>query len=130
MTSAIQISPKNDINIVVGPLMSVSSLGAKAPITSGTVTGFFATSKATSAIAADPSLQANLSYIGAQSDGEGGTYDEGSWLFQLNASDAVAALLATYFSNARPFLIVTRTDDLRVVIPCEYVESLIATVDS
>lgn len=125
----ILLVPKKDLNVAVGPLMSVPSTGTKAPITTGSVTGFLATSKGPSATAADASLQASLTYVGGNSDGEGGTYAAGTWLFQLDAAALTPNLLSTHFAGARPYLIVERTNDLRVAIPLTYASEEQAVVD-
>lgn len=126
----IKLAPLTDLNIVVGPLKSVPSTGTKAAITTGTVTGFLATSKSSSATAADAALQATLTYVGGNSDGEGGTYEAGMWLFQLDASVLTANLLSTNFAATTPYLIVTRSNDLRWAFPLVYRDSLVGSVEA
>lgn len=128
-TAEIVLAPLNDFDVVVGPLTSVPSTGTKAAITTGSVTGFLATSDDPTATAADAALSASLSYVGTNSDGEGKTYPAGSWLFQLDATVLTADLLSTHFAAARPWLIVKRDNDFRQAFPVTYVRARRGIVD-
>lgn len=119
----IEIIPLNDLEVKVGPLKNIPSTGTPTAITTGTVTGFLATSKAADATAADAALSATLTHIGGNDDGNGGTYDQGTWLFLLNAAVLTKALLETHFLTNTPWFIVQRSDDVRVVKECVYRES-------
>lgn len=127
--SRIQLAPLNDLDVLVGPIKTVSSSGTKASVTTGTVAGLISTSKAATATAADVTLEANLSYVGGEDNGEGGTYDEGMWLFQLDAAVLTASLLSTNFASTVPYLIVKRDNAIRRAIRMEYVDSLAAEVE-
>lgn len=122
------ISPLNDVNISV-LLINVPSSGTKTPITSPPVTGFLATSNAPDATAADPTLQADLTHVGGNDDGDGGTYDLGTWMFQLNATAMTIELLDSLFKSTRPWLIVQKTGDRRNAIPLRYARVQQATLE-
>lgn len=119
----IVVTPLNDLEIKVGPLKSISATGTPTPITTGTTTGFLATSKAPDATEADAALQATLTHVGGEDDGNGGTYEDGTWLFLLNAAVLTKSLLETHFLTNTPWFICQRTDDIRVVKECVYRES-------
>jgi hypothetical protein len=132
MTQAaeIKLAPLTDFSVVVGPLKSVPSTGTKAAITTDTVTGFLATSKSSSATAADATLSASCTYVGGNSDGEGGTYEAGMWLFQLDASVLTVNLLSTHFAATPPYLIISRSNDLRWAFPVVYRDALVGIVEA
>lgn len=118
----IEVCPLNDLNIVVGPIKSIVD-GTPTPVTDGTVIGFLAKSKAPGATTADAALQKSLTHIGGEDDGEGGTYDDGTWLYQVNAADLTQELLEEHFLTNTPWFIAQRTDDVRVAKKCVYRES-------
>jgi hypothetical protein len=121
----IYLVPLNDLNVAVESIMSVPSTGTKAAVTSGSVTGFLATSSSADATTADATLSAAMTYIGGNSDGEGGTYPVGTWLFQLDAAVLTKALLSTLFAGlGKAYLIVKRDNAIRVVVELTYRESL------
>lgn len=125
----ITISPKNDRSIIVR-LSTIPSTGTLTPITSGAITGFLATSPDPDATAAHPSLEASLGYVGGNSDGNGGTYELDAWLWQIDASVLTTALLDPLFLKTKPWLIVVKDNDKRIVIPARYVRDERAVVQS
>lgn len=120
-TATITISPLNDVVIKVR--LSNVVAGTITPITAGTVVGFLATSYDPAATAADVTLQANLTYIGGNSDGLGGTHELDAWQFTLDAAVMTIALLDSLFLTTQPYLIVQKTSDRRVYVPLKYSRS-------
>jgi hypothetical protein len=120
-SKTILLVPLNDLNVSVRGFKTVPSTGTKAAITTGTVTGFLATTPASDATAADPTLEASLSYIGTNSDGESGTYPAGTWLFQLDAAALTKSLLETHFAPlGKAYLIIKRDNAVRGVVVLDY----------
>ena len=129
MSAAIEFSPLKPINVVAGPYYSVPTTGTRAAITTGTFTGFLATTDAPDATTADATLSADLTYVGTNSDGLGGTYPAGSWLFQLAASAVTKALCETHFAPlGKAYLIINRSGVTRDVIVLTYKRSSYATI--
>lgn len=90
----------------------VDTNGTRQPLTTGTVTGFIATSKGSSAITADATLSVSASHVGGQLIEAGGTdeHPDGTWLVKIAASVLTTALLNTLFGDgATPYLIVSST---------------------
>lgn len=121
------LSPDDDFNVVVGPLKTVLANGAKTPVVDGIVSGFLATSK-TASSSADALLEAPLSYVGGNSDGDGGTYEVGMWLFQLDASVLTRSRLSDLFAATRPWLIVSRSGDIRRGYAVTYYDAIVGPV--
>lgn len=118
-----KLSPLNDLNRYV-LIEEVNSSGVVVPVTSGTVTGFLATTNASGATAADATLSASLTYVGGSNDIEAGT-----WLFQLDAAVLTLALLNTHFgSTGVAYLIVKKDNSVRRWERLEYVTSLPAEI--
>lgn len=115
------LSPLNDLvvtTVIRGPNATTGTYEA---VTTGTVTGFLATSDAADATTADASWQVTGTYVGGNDDGNGGTYDAGTWLFHIDAAALTAALLATHFATATPWFIVTRANAMRRTMRLRYV---------
>ena len=102
--------PLNDLALSV-QLKSVDpTSGALSYITTGSVTGFLATSDLPTATAADASLVATCNYSGAN----------GKWTVTIDAALLTAALLNTLFATTTPYLIVQQTNDFRFAIQLAY----------
>lgn len=97
--------------------------GVTTPVTTGTVTGFLATSNSPTATAADASLSVSGVYIGGAND-----FDAGTWLFEIDAANLTAALLATHFTTATPYFIVKMDGAIRVFEKLKYVAARPATL--
>ena len=111
-----QLSPLNDF-IASVTLNDVSSAGVETPVTSGTVTAFFATSHTSDATAADASLTTSGVYTGAG----------GVWIVRFDAATLTKSLLDSKFTSATPYLIVEVSGAVRVWKKCHYNESRAAT---
>lgn len=118
-----QLNPLNDFVRVVNLKRINSSTGAEEPITTGSPTGFLATSKEPDATTAHASLSANGVYIGATAG-----YEAGDWMFQLDAAVLTKALLETYFLTGVPYFIVNLASDVRVYEQLDYAASRAAIV--
>lgn len=97
--------------------------GVTTPVTTGTVTGFLATSSSPTATAADPSLEVSGVYVGGANG-----YDAGTWLFEIDADDLTPTLLATLFATATPHFIVKMDGAIRVYEKLKYTASRPATL--
>lgn len=122
MADTVHLWPLNDLSVPMGPFETVSSLGAKAPITAGTISGFIATTATPDAVTAHANfVVANLSYVGGQANPNGGTYALGTWLFQLDASLLTDALCEQYFAaTGEAFIHAISANNIRVVVRLEY----------
>lgn len=124
-----KLAPLQDLVRWVGPVYESVS-GTLTPVTTGTVTGFLATTNTSSATAADASLSATLTHVGGNADGLGGTHAQGTWEFVLDASALTLALLNTHFAaTGVAYLIVKRDNAFRVWERLEYVTSLQAEIE-
>lgn len=118
-----KLTPLNDFNRLV-LIEEVNSSGVVVPVTSGTVTGFLATTNASGATAADATLSASLTYVGGANDIAAGT-----WLFQLDAAALTLALLDTHFaSSAVAYLIVKKDNSVRRWERLEYSNQMAADI--
>jgi len=111
------LAPLNDLDITIVLEDINTSTGTRTPITTGTVTGFLATSSAPDATAADATLSVSGVYVGGQTkvSGKSGNYDAGTWLFHLDASALTISLLDTNFLTATPYFIVSKSNAVRKV---------------
>lgn len=124
-----ELSPDNDLDITIVLEDINTSTGTRTPITTGSTTGFVATTYAPSAVTAAASLSVSGVYIGGQTKvtGQSGTYDAGTWLFHVDASaaamtaTALDALFADPTAPATPYFIVTRSNAIRKVGQLTYV---------
>lgn len=114
-----RLFPLNDLVLTL-KLENVDAVtGLKAPVATGTVTGFLATSKASDAAAYTGAWSVNGVYVGGNNKGDGGTYDLGTWMFQIDAAVLTLALCEAAFGTAgvspgRPYFIAQKTSDVRV----------------
>ena len=116
MATKVYLNPLNDLNLKVH-LDEIDATGALVPVTSGTVTAFLATSKDSTAVAADPSLSVAAVYLSA-----------GDWLVTFDAAILTSALLAAKFASATPYCVVAAPGRVRVYIPLVYGDARLATV--
>lgn len=112
-----ELTPLNDLDITIVLEDINTSTGTKTPITTGTVTGFLATSSAPDATTADATLSVTGTHVGGNPklSGVTGNYDSGTWLFHLDASVLTIALLNTLFAQSTPYFIATKTNAVRKV---------------
>jgi hypothetical protein len=106
------ITPLNDFVASV-TIMDVDSAGVETPVTTGTVTAFLATSRASDATAADPSLSVSASYSGA----------DGVWLIRFDAATLTLSLLESLFTPESTYLIVQLAGAVRVWKKLRYLPS-------
>jgi hypothetical protein len=115
--------PRNDfIRTLLLETVDPSS-GAVTPVDAGTVTGFLATSNAPAATAADASLEVSGVYVGGANG-----YEDGTWLFEIDATALTPTLLATLFTTATPYFIVKMDGAIRVYEKLKYVSARPATI--
>ena len=113
----INISPLNDLSIIV-ILKGVDPATGKAiQLTTGTVTHFIATSNTPTATAADAALSGVATHVGS-----------GKWLISYDAAVLTAALLDTLFASVTPYLIIQQPNEFRVYVPLVYLASRSGTV--
>ena len=87
----------------------VASTGVVTPLTSATVTGFFATTNGPNATTADANLSASLTHVGGANGIASGT-----WLWQLDAATLTDELLDPLFAGQGfAYFIVTSTNNIR-----------------
>jgi hypothetical protein len=117
-----ELTPLNDLDLTIVLEDINTSTGTRTPITTGTVTGFLATSSAPDATTADATLSVSGVYIGGQTKitGQSATYDAGTWLFHLDASALTIALLDEKFAAATPYFIVSKSNAVRKVGQLSY----------
>lgn len=119
-----KLAPLNDFNRYVD-IEEVNASGVVVPLTSGTVTGFLATTNASDATAADATLSASLTYVG----GANGLPAE-RWLFQLDAAVLTKTLLDTHFGESGvAYLIVKKDNGIRRWERLEYVTQMPADIE-
>jgi hypothetical protein len=114
--STLYLYPLNDFSVKI-PLKDVDASGNIVPLTTGTVTAFFATSNSPTATTADGTLTTTATHIGG-----------GKWLVQFDAAVLTAALLATLFASTLPYLIVQKPSGVRVYFDVIYAASRQGTV--
>lgn len=117
---SVALSPLNDLSLSVTLKDVDPTTGATSLITTGTVTAFLAVSNSPTATVADATLNATVNYSGAS----------GKWTITIDASVLTAALLATLFASATPYLIIQRTNGVRVTVELLYSASRAATVSA
>lgn len=110
--------PLNDLAVSVRLVDIDATTGAESNVTTGTVTAFLATSNGPTATAADATLNATVNYSGAG----------GWWTVTIDAAVLTAALLDTLFASVTPYLIIRRTNGIRVYVEMAYSASRPATV--
>lgn len=91
--------------------------GELEPMTSGTVTGFIANSNSPTATAVDPTLTATCAHVGS-----------GKWRVEVAGDVLTAALLASAFATATPYLIIQEVGGFRVYVELDYDASRAARV--
>jgi hypothetical protein len=102
--------PLNDLAFLVTLYTINPTTAAKEKITSGTVTAFLAAANTPTATAADPTLTGTVAYVSAK----------GRWLVTFDGAALTAALLASSFGSATPYLIVEKAGDVRIAIELAY----------
>lgn len=111
--------PGNDLSFSVTLTEIDPVTGAETNLTSGTVTGFLATSNTSSATAADPSFTLTCNYSGTGGD----------WTITSFAGSSVkAAALVAAFSSATPYAIIEKASGIRVYIELEFAPSRAALI--
>jgi hypothetical protein len=90
--------------------------GVTSPVDAGTVTGFLATSNNPTATAAHATLEVTGTYIGGANG-----FEDGTWLFEIDAVDLTATLLDTLFGDVTPYFIVQMVGGVRVYEKLKYV---------
>ena len=111
------LAPLNDFVWTAKVVLRSTSTGAEEAVTTGTVTGFLATSPGSGATTADANWSVSGVYVGGAND-----FDAGTWMFQIDAALLTAALLAAHFATATPYFIVTRTNGVRQVYKLRYLD--------
>ena len=117
------LAPLNDLVLVANVTVRNAVTGAEEAVSTGTVTGFLATSPGPAAVTADAALSVAGVYVGAQAG-----FTAGDWMFQLDAAVLTKTLLDTHFTTATPYFIVSRTSAVRQVIRLEYRQYMEAIV--
>jgi hypothetical protein len=107
---ATYLYPLNDLALSVTLKEVSATTGAVTVLTTGTVTGFLATSSGPTATAADPSLVATCNYSSAL----------GKWVVTIDAAILTASLLNTHFAAATPYLILQSASNFRTYITLTY----------
>jgi hypothetical protein len=106
------LAPLNDF-VLQATLKEVdATTGQYVPVTSGSVTAFLATSNASDAAAADPSLVATAVHV-----------KNGRWLITFDAATLTKQLLSTLFASATPYCIITRSGGFRRYVQLAYSDS-------
>lgn len=101
--------PLNDFCVIVRLQKISPTTGERAPLESGTVTAFLATSSAPDAAPAHATLEMTPVHLG-----------NGKWLVFFDAAVLTAALLAAQFGSATPYLIVQETYGIRTFATLAY----------
>lgn len=110
------ISPLNDFVATMILENVASDTGVVTAISSGTITGFLATSDSPDATAADANWSVSGTYIGGAND-----YEAGTWMWQIDAAVLTYALMeAAFGSSKKAYFIVQKTNDKRVVKKLRY----------
>lgn len=104
--------PLNDFAFIA-TIKVANSAGVLVPLDTTIGTAFLATSDSPTATAADPSLVMTPTYTGAG----------GKWLIAFDASVLDAALLASLFATATPYVIIQFPNSVRVAVECAYLAS-------
>ena len=117
--AAPKISSQNDFVIAVKLYQVASGAITRTAHTSGTVTGFLATSNESDATAADASLVATISHV-----------SDGWWRVSIDASVLTQSLMDTHFAAATPYLIISQSNNFRRYIELDYDDALEAPVES
>lgn len=117
------LAPLNDFvrTVLIEEVDAVT--GVITPATTGSVTGFLATSNDPTATTA----HANFSVAGVYIGGANG-FAAGTWLFAIDAAALTAALLDQYFATAVPYFIVSRVGAIRRYEKLAYKPALAATI--
>lgn len=121
---SLSISPLNTVAFYVEGIVEFNATtGVEDAITTGTVTGFLATSDAADATTADATLSVSGVHVGGQTKPASvgsGTWGNGTWMFRFLGSALTLSLLDTHFLTATPHLIVTRTGTIRAKVRLTY----------
>ena len=108
---------------------TISSVdGSETGATTGSVTGFIATSNAPDATAADATLSVAGTHVGVASPAAG-QWPLGTWLISIPGSSLTVALMDQLFNNnsTLPYLIIERTGSDRVSETLKYKRTKKAT---
>jgi hypothetical protein len=106
MTTPI-IWPLNDFALKAKLKDIDPATGVVAPLLTGTVTAFLATSNLPTATAADPTLSVTAANLGA-----------GAWLVFFDATVLLPSLLDSLFAATPPYCIIVYPSGLRVAVAC------------
>jgi hypothetical protein len=118
MTTPI-IWPLNDFALKAKLKDIDSATGIVAPLITGTVTAFLATSNLPTATAADPTLSVTASNLGL-----------GAWLIFFDATILLPSLLDGLFAATPPYCIIVYPSGIRAVVACAYQASRAADVSA
>lgn len=103
--------PLNDLALELTINTVSPTTGATTVLTSGTVTGFLATTASPTATAADPSLQATVNFSATKR----------KWIVTMDAALLTASLLATHFAaTGTAYLILQSANNVRGYLPLTY----------
>jgi hypothetical protein len=115
---ATYLYPLNDLALAVTLKTVDASTGDVSVLTTGTVTGFLATTNTPSATAADPTLVATCNYSTSRS----------KWIVTIDAAILTVSLLNTHFAAATPYLILQSANNFRGYVTLTYSASRQITV--
>jgi hypothetical protein len=118
MTTPI-IWPLNDFALKAKLKDIDSATGIVAPLITGTVTAFLATSNLPTATAADPTLSVTASNLGL-----------GAWLIFFDATILLPSLLDGLFAATPPYCIIVYPSGIRVAVECSYQASRVVDVSA
>lgn len=112
-------------------LETLDASGTRTPVTTGTVTGFLATSDEPDATAADAALVATCAHVGGNEivDGEDDLHPPGTWQIKFSPATFTVSRLDGLFLDTgdEPYLIITTPND-RVTEKLRYQRSLRADI--
>jgi len=123
--------PLNDFVVFANIPLRNTTTGALEYATTGTVTGFLATSADADATAAHASLSVSGTQVGSITLDNGETLPS-AWMFQIDAAVLTKSLLDTHFapSTRNPcYFIVSRASAKRQVLRLEYKQFMEAIVE-
>lgn len=114
-----KISSQNDFVCAVKLFEVADAKITKSALTTGTVTGFLATTNVSNATAADASLVATITHI-----------KDGWWRVSIDGAILTRTLMDTNFGGAGGcFLIIVQTNNLRRYIELDYDDALEASAE-
>lgn len=117
------LSPLNDFLRQVLLEIVDPTTGVVTAVTTGTVTGFLATSKLPTATAYDPTWSVSGVYIGGANG-----FTAGTWQFEIDAAVLTTALCDAAFTTGTPYFIVSRVNAVRVYEQLRYLQSAPAVI--